>query len=46
MKTVTITRTEQMAIEKAIRWYIADAQREKAPQVEIDYFKNLKKKFV
>ena len=46
MKTITITKTEQMAIEKAIRWYIADAQREKVPQVEIDYFKNLKKKFL
>ena len=42
MKTITITKTEQMAIEKAIRWYISDAQRENAPQIEIDAFKKLK----
>lgn len=46
MRTVKLSDTQVMMLEKAIRWYIADAQREKAPQVEIDYFKNLKKKFL
>lgn len=46
MKTLRLSDTQVMMLEKAIRWYISDAQREKAPQVEIDAFKKLKEMFI
>ena len=46
MRTVKLSETQVMMLEKAIRWYISDAQREKAPQIEIDAFKKLKEKFI
>ena len=46
MRTVKLSETQVIMLEKAIRWYISDAERERAPQIEIDAFKKLKEKFI